>query len=196
MSVIQNLIVYPLAFTLGFCSGLSVSGNPVVENEVESSPKVESIFKEDSISQILESDLGVSLSEKTSDVIDSDVVLASLEGKATLDDAKQLTGLSITHLFQQIQESNPETDYSNLSLSTDPSVITLNGNEYYTDSFLNEYVSDTIHLAQSVTSQEDVSVEAREVARNMVLSSLTDVEVGESFFGNNFAYVKGIRTMR
>lgn len=158
----------------------------------KSLPEVEAIIQEvddidfsstDSVTRDIEKKFNVDISDELSEFMDDESVLSALNGEATRNDGERVLDLSVMELSQKIREDNLEM--INLGLSTNEDGNIVSGESVYeTDSYLNDYIMSIYGLAQALTDCNDVSQEAREVAKNMVSLSLVKVAVDQAFIGN------------
>ena len=155
-------------------------------------PEVEAIIQEvddidfsntDSVTRDIEKKFNVDISDELSEFMDDESVLSALNGEATRNDGERVLDLSVMELSQKIQEDNLEM--INLGLSTNEDGNIVSGESVYeTDSYLNDYIMSIHKLGQALTNSDDVSEEAREVAKKMVSLSLVKVDVDQAFIGN------------
>lgn len=155
-------------------------------------PEVEAIIQEvddidfsntDSVTRDIEKKFNVDISDELSEFMDDESVLSALNGEATRNDGERVLDLSVMELSQKIQEDNLEM--INLGFSTNEDGNIVSGESVYeTDSYLNDYIMSIHKLGQALTNSDDVSEEAREVAKKMVSLSLVKVDVDQAFIGN------------
>lgn len=158
----------------------------------KSLPEVEAIIQEvddidfsstDSVTRDIEKKFNVDISDELSEFMDDESVLSALNGEATRNDGERVLDLSVMELSQKIQEDNLEMIHLGLSTNEDGNIVS-GESVYETDSYLNDYIMSIYGLAQALTNSDDVSEEAREVAKNMVSLSLVKVDVDQAFIGN------------
>ena len=168
------------AFSLGGCN--INKGLPEVEAIIQEVDDVD-FSNTDSVTRDIEKKFNVDISDELSEFMDDESVLSALNGEATRNDGERVLDLSVMELSQKIQEDNLEM--INLGLSTNEDGNIVSGESVYeTDSYLNDYIMSIHKLGQVLTNSDDVSEEAREVAKNMVSLSLVKVAVDQAFIGN------------
>ena len=158
----------------------------------KSLPEVEAIIQEvddidfsstDSVTRDIEKKFNVDISDELSEFMDDESVLSALNGEATRNDGERVLDLSLMELSQKIQEDNLEMIHLGLSTNEDGNIVS-GESVYETDSYLNDYIMSIYRLSQALTDCNDVSQEAREVAKKMVSLSLVKVDVDQAFIGN------------
>lgn len=193
MKKVRNFIVFPtigiLMTSLVACSK-DDSLNVVSANlsEIEKM----SISDSQAVSTTLEEKLNISISEEASEFLDSDCVAKVINGDLSNTGYQELVDTSYMYFSQRLKEDNPEDEGKNLYVSykNSSAVVELDGQEYTPDSVVEGYLDDVKSLQQGMTSDNDLTDEAKRVVQDMMLLSTVDIETNSAFVGKGQVFVK------
>lgn len=191
MKTVRNFIVFPtvgiLMTSLVACSK-DASLNVVSANL----SKIENMFISDtqSVSTALEENMDISISEEASEFLDSDCV-AKVINEDLSTDYQELVDTSYMYFSQRLKEDNPEDQVKNLYVSykNSSAVVELDEQEYTPDSGVGGYLDDVKSLQQGMTSDNDLTDEAKRVVQDMMLLSTVDIETNSAFVGKGQVFV-------
>lgn len=149
----------------------------------------------EAVSSVLESEFGVSISDEASEYLDSSYVQAALENSMNDADYQQFANVSYQYFAQRIKEDNPEYENANIAVSyKENPMISVDNEVYLPDDIVGEYLDDFYSLQQGITSRdEQVAEYAEDVARDMMMISLADLQMRSSFLGEGQVFVKGLK---
>ena len=149
----------------------------------------------EAVSSVLESEFGVSISDEASEYLDSSYVQAALENSMNDADYQQFANVSYQYFAQRIKEDNPEYENANIAVSyKENPMISVDNEVYLPDDIVGEYLDDCYLLQQGITSRdEQVAGYAEDVARDMMMISLADLQMRSSFLGEGQVFVKGLK---
>ena len=149
----------------------------------------------EAVSSVLESEFGVSISDEASEYLDSSYVQAALENSMNDADYQQFANVSYQYFAQRIKEDNPEYENANIAVSYEENpMISVDNEVYLPDDIVGEYLDDFYLLQQGITSRdEQVAGYAEDVARDMMMISLADLQMRFSFLGEGQVFVKGLK---
>lgn len=149
----------------------------------------------EAVSSVLESEFGVSISDEASEYLDSSYVQAALENSMNDADYQQFANVSYQYFAQRIKEDNPEYENANITVSyKENPMISVDNEVYLPDDIVGEYLDDFYLLQQGITSRdEQVAGYAEDVARDMMMISLADLQMRSSFLGEGQVFVKGLK---
>lgn len=149
----------------------------------------------EAVSSVLESEFGVSISDEASEYLDSSYVQAALENSMNDADYQQFANVSYQYFAQRIKEDNPEYENANIAVSYEENpMISVDNEVYLPDDIVGEYLDDFYSLQQGITSRdEQVAEYAEDVARDMMMISLADLQMRSSFLGEGQVFVKGLK---
>lgn len=149
----------------------------------------------EAVSSVLESEFGVSISDEASEYLDSSYVQAALENSMNDADYQQFANVSYQYFAQRIKEDNPEYENANIAVSYEENpMISVDNEVYLPDDIVGEYLDDFYLLQQGITSRdEQVAGYAEDVARDMMMISLADLQMRSSFLGEGQVFVKGLK---
>lgn len=149
----------------------------------------------EAVSSVLESEFGVSISDEASEYLDSSYVQAALENSMNDADYQQFANVSYQYFAQRIKEDNPEYENANIAVSyKENPMISVDNEVYLPDDIVGEYLDDFYLLQQGITSRdEQVAGYAEDVARDMMMISLADLQMRSSFLGEGQVFVKGLK---
>lgn len=96
------------------------------------------------------------------------------------------------YFSQRLKEDNPEDQVKNLYVSykNSSAVVELDEQEYTPDSGVGGYLDDVKSLQQGMTSDNDLTDEAKRVVQDMMLLSIVDIETNSAFVGKSQVFVK------
>ena len=149
----------------------------------------------EAVSSVLESEFGVSISDEASEYLDSSYVQAALKNSMNDADYQQFANVSYQYFAQRLKEDNPEYENANIAVSyEDNPVISVDNEVYLPDDTVGEYLDDFYSLQQGITSRDEQVVGyAEDVARDMMMISLADLQMTSSFLGEGQVFVKGLK---
>lgn len=149
----------------------------------------------EAVSSVLESEFGVSISDEASEYLDSSYVQAALENSMNDADYQQFANVSYQYFAQRLKEDNPEYENANIAVSyKDNPVISVDNEVYLPDDTIGEYLDDFYSLQQGITSRdEQVAGYAEDVARDMMMISLADLQMTSPFLGEGQVFVKELK---
>ena len=149
----------------------------------------------EAVSSVLESEFGVSISDEASEYLDSSYVQAALENSMNDADYQQFANVSYQYFTQRLKEDNPEYENANIAVSyKENPMISVDNEVYLPDDIVGEYLDDFYLLQQGITSRdEQVAGYAEDVARDMMMISLADLQMRSSFLGEGQVFVKGLK---
>ena len=149
----------------------------------------------EAVSSVLESEFGVSISDEASEYLDSSYVQAALENSMNDADYQQFANVSYQYFTQRLKEDNPEYENANIAVSYEENpMISVDNEVYLPDDTVGEYLDDFYSLQQGITSRdEQVAGYAEDVARDMMMISLADLQMRSSFLGEGQVFVKGLK---
>ena len=120
---------------------------------------------------------------------------AALENSMNDADYQQFANVSYQYFAQRIKEDNPEYENANIAVSYEENpMISVDNEVYLPDDIVGEYLDDFYLLQQGITSRdEQVAGYAEDVARDMMMISLADLQMRSSFLGEGQVFVKGLK---
>lgn len=192
MKKVRNFIVFPTVGIL-MTSLVACSKDDSLNVVSANLSKIEnmSISNTQSVSTALEENMDISISEEASEFLDSDCV-AKVINEDLSTDYQELVDTSYMYFSQRLKEDNPEDQVKNLYVSykNSSAVVELDGQEYTPDSVVGGYLDDVKSLQQGMTSDNDLTDEAKRVVQDMMLLSTVDIETNSAFVGKGQVFVK------
>lgn len=192
MKKVRNFIVFPTVGIL-MTSLVACSKDDSLNVVSANLSKIEnmSISNTQSVSTALEENMDISISEEASEFLDSDCV-AKVINEDLSTDYQELVDTSYMYFSQRLKEDNPEDQVKNLYVSykNSSAVVELDGQEYTPDSVVGGYLDDVKSLQQGMTSDNDLTDEAKRVVQDMMLLSTVNIETNSAFVGKGQVFVK------
>lgn len=188
----KNVKKVAIFSTIGLLSVSSISCSRSSQfEEINSRIENMTIDSTDSISLMLEDEFHISISDEASEYLDNSCVQDALDGRMDHGDYKELSDVSYMYFSQRLKEDNPEYARENLAVSYEEEpMISMNGNSYFPDAMVGEYLNDFYLLQQGMVSQDEQLPEyAFDVAKDMMRLAVVEVEV-DSHREDNQVFVK------
>ena len=196
MKIIKKVAVFSTVGVLSISSFACARNNDNGEIRQELSRVLDvNVENGEAVSSVLESEFGVSISDEASEYLDSSYVQAALENSMNDADYQQFANVSYQYFAQRIKEDNPEYENANIAVSyKENPMISVDNEVYLPDDIVGEYLDDFYSLQQGITSRdEQVAEYAEDVARDMMMISLADLQMRSSFLGEGQVFVKGLK---
>lgn len=196
MKIIKKVAVFSTVGVLSISSFACARNNDNGEIRQELSRVLDvNVENGEAVSSVLESEFGVSISDEASEYLDSSYVQAALKNSMNDADYQQFANVSYQYFAQRLKEDNPEYENANIAVSyEDNPVISVDNEVYLPDDTVGEYLDDFYSLQQGITSRdEQVAEYAEDVARDMMMISLADLQMTSSFLGEGQVFVKGLK---
>lgn len=196
MKIIKKVAVFSTVGVLSISSFACARNNDNGEIRQELSRVLDvNVENGEAVSSVLESEFGVSISDEASEYLDSSYVQAALKNSMTDADYQQFANVSYQYFAQRLKEDNPEYENANIAVSyEDNPVISVDNEVYLPDDTVGEYLDDFYSLQQGITSRDEQVVGyAEDVARDMMMISLADLQMTSSFLGEGQVFVKGLK---
>lgn len=196
MEIIKKIAVFSTVGVLSISSFACARNNDNGEIRQELSRVLDvNVENGEAVSSVLESEFGVSISDEASEYLDSSYVQAALENSMNDADYQQFANVSYQYFAQRLKEDNPEYENANIAVSyEDNPVLSVDNEVYLPDDTVGEYLDDFYSLQQGITSRdEQVAGYAEDVARDMMMISLADLQMTSPFLGEGQVFVKGLK---
>ena len=196
MEIIKKIAVFSTVGVLSISSFACARNNDNGEIRQELSRVLDvNVENGEAVSSVLESEFGVSISDEASEYLDSSYVQAALENSMNDADYQQFANVSYQYFAQRLKEDNPEYENANIAVSyEDNPIISVDNEVYLPDDTVGEYLDDFYSLQQGITSRDErVAGYAEDVARDMMMLSLADLQMTSSFFGEGQVFVKELK---
>ena len=196
MEIIKKIAVFSTVGVLSISSFACARNNDNGEIRQELSRVLDvNVENGEAVSSVLESEFGVSISDEASEYLDSSYVQAALENSMNDADYQQFANVSYQYFAQRLKEDNPEYENANIAVSyEDNPIISVDNEVYLPDDTVGEYLDDFYSLQQGITSRdEQVAGYAEDVARDMMMISLADLQMTSPFLGEGQVFVKGLK---
>ncbi len=196
MKIIKKVAVFSTVGVLSISSFACARNNDNGEIRQELSRVLDvNVENGEAVSSVLESEFGVSISDEASEYLDSSYVQAALKNSMNDADYQQFANVSYQYFAQRLKEDNPEYENANIAVSyEDNPVISVDNEVYLPDDTVGEYLDDFYSLQQGITSRDEQVVGyAEDVARDMMMISLADLQMTSSFLGEGQVFVKGLK---